>query len=90
MSSTSHYVKRSKIEFEALGIKDYLIAALQDGRAAVINRASLTFSTRPKRKLPLQGQIFQDYETAFTAIVELHPGHRQKLMPLSEEKLANE
>jgi hypothetical protein len=64
------YVRQSIRELEALGIDDYVIARMKDGRAGVLNRWSFRYTTRPKPKLPLQGEVFPDYDSAFRAILK--------------------
>lgn len=67
------YAKKSKYELTQCGYPNHIIVATKDGGVAIINRQSLYYSTAKKKKIALQGQVFDTYEDAIMAIKETKP-----------------
>ena len=63
------YAKRSINALDELGITDYAIVAMTDGRALVVDSTVLHYRLGPREKLPLANKKFASYEAAMTAIL---------------------
>ena len=63
------YAKRSINALGELGITDYAIVAMTDGRALVVDSTVLHYRFGPREKLPLANKKFASYEEAMTAIL---------------------